>query len=196
MNILLAVNVHHLRNRYMCSHSEFWSWFQSDRQSHLSLQVELSQVKHLLSQDLLLLHPPDAVQAEADGIVPNGLLFDSGELECFGKDRARTSLHASLCPLLFRRQQYQVDLPGYVACLLECWNVCGCGHCNSQVLLARVILEGHVQCAVFAEWLWLVCWGEESTRTILNKQKEDIFSAIECNSLLFFATWFNLTQYN
>lgn len=173
INILSAVNLCHGRNRCTRSHSEFRSWFQGDGQSHLPLQVELGQVEDLLSQDLLLLHPPDAVQAEADGVVPQGLLFHSGELERLGEDGARTPLHARLGPLLLRGQQDQVDLPGDVARLLEGWNVRGCCHRDGQVLLARVVLEGHVQRAVFAEGLWLVSRGEERTRTILNGQNSN-----------------------
>ncbi len=156
----------------LCSHCEFRARLQGDRQSDLALQVELSQVEHLLSQDLLFFHPSDAVQAEANSVVPQGLLFHPGELECFREDRTRTLLHACLGPLLFGGQQHQVDLPGNVARLFKSGNVCRRGDRDGQILLTGVILEGDVQRAVFAEWLWLVGSQREMwTRAVLNERK-------------------------
>lgn len=150
----------------MCSHCEFRARLQGDRQSDLALQVELSQVEHLLSQDLLFLHSPDAVQAEANSVVSQGLLFHPGELECFREDRTRTLLHAGLGPLLLGGQQDQVDLPCNVARLFKGRNVCCRCDRDGQILLTGVVLEGDVQRAVFGEWLWLV--GCREPRAVLN----------------------------
>lgn len=152
----------------MCSHREFRARLQGDRQSDLALQVELGQVENLLSQDLLFFHSPDAVQAEANSAVSQGLLFHPGKLECFREDGTRSFLHAGLGPLLLGGQQDQVDLPCDVACLFKSRDVCRRRDRDGQVLLAGVVLEGHVQCAVFGERLWLVGRRELRTGAVLS----------------------------
>lgn len=154
-----------------CSHCELRAGLQGDGESDLALQVELSQVEHLLSQDLLFFHPPDAVQAEANSIVPKGILFHFGKLERLGEDGARPFLHARLGPLLLGRQQDQVDLPRDVACLFKSGNVGCCGYRDSQPLFAGVVLESDIQRAVLCERLGFVGRGELGTRTVLNAQR-------------------------
>lgn len=170
--------MHSVRYKFTkCSHCKFRARLQGDRQSDLALQVELSQVEHLLSQDLLLFHPPDAVQSEAHSVVPQGLLFHPGKLECFREDRTRALLHARLGPLLLGGQQDQVDLPRDVARLFESRDVCCRSDRDSQPLLTRVIFKSDVQGAVFGEWLWLVGCGEARTGAVLkggkNKRKAE-----------------------
>ena len=152
-----------------CSHRELRALLQGDGQRDLPLQVELSQVENLLPEDLLLFHPPDAVQAEAHGVVPEGVLLHPGELKCFREDGTRPLLHARLGSLLLGGQQDQVDLPGDVSRLFQSGDVCRRGDRDGQPLLPGVVLEGHVQGAVFGEWLRLVGGGEVRTGAVLRE---------------------------
>ena len=87
---------------------------QYDGNRHLALQVEFGEVEHLLSQDLLLLHPPDAVEAEADGVVADHLRLDVAEAEGFGEDGTGASGDACFGTLLFYFGRFVVGTSAYL----------------------------------------------------------------------------------
>lgn len=101
-----------------CSTPTYWestAGVQHDRHRHFALKVELGEVEDLLPKHLLLLHPPHAIEPEADGVVVDHLRLHVAEVEGLCEDGARASLDSRLGSLFLGGQQHQVDLPGDAA---------------------------------------------------------------------------------
>lgn len=70
-----------------------WHW-------HLPLKIQFCQVKNLLSHNPFFFHATDAVQSEANCVIPNHLRLNVMKFESLCEDRAWSPLDAGFCSLL------------------------------------------------------------------------------------------------